>query len=233
MGSETNTLTGCDTVSHTFESSGCYDITLMVTSADGCTNTLTKPEFICVEEYPTASFSPSRSELTEIDGLVYFKNESINASAYFWDFGDSSPGNTEENPIYNYVGNEAGTYYVTLVASSSFGCSDTATSVIRIYEELIFYIPNTFTPDKDDFNQIFQPVFTSGFDPLDFNMKIFNRWGELVFETNNASIGWNGSYGAGGEVAAAQEGVYVWKIEFLLARNDERKIIVGHVNLIR
>ena len=100
-----------------------------------------------------------------------------------------------------------------------------------ITEELIFYVPNTFTPDNDDFNESFQPIFTSGFDPYDYTLYIFNRWGELIFESNDANVGWNGKYGVEGEFV--QDGTYVWKIEFKTKRNDERKVVVGHVNLLR
>ena len=96
-------------------------------------------------------------------------------------------------------------------------------------EELIFYVPNTFTPDDDEFNQTFNPVFSSGFDPYDFNMLIFDRWGEVVFETNNAEIGWDGTYHG----KLVQEGTYTWKIEFKTSKNDARKIAVGHTNVLR
>src|SRR5690606_30836244 len=111
------------------------------------------------------------------------------------------------------------------------GCADTAHLIIRVDEELIYYVPNTFTPDNDEFNEVFQPVFTSGFDPYDFSMWIFNRWGEVVFETHDASIGWDGTYGVDGN--DCQDGTYTWKIAFKTNRNDERKVIHGHVNLLR
>ncbi len=94
---------------------------------------------------------------------------------------------------------------------------------------IIFYIPNTFTPDNDEFNQDFQPVFTSGFDPYDFNLKIYNRWGQVVFESNDATQGWDGTYG--GELV--QDGSYTWKIEFKSISNDERFIHTGHVNVLK
>ena len=56
---------------------------------------------------------------------------------------------------------------------------------IIINDELIFYVPNTFTPDGDTYNQTFQPIFTSGYDPLVFSMLIYNRWGELLFESTD------------------------------------------------
>jgi gliding motility-associated-like protein len=122
-----------------------------------------------------------------------------------------------------------------LVAYSASGCTDTAWAVVTIEEELIFYVPNTFTPDDDNYNQTFEPVFTSGFDPYDYHLTIFNRWGEVVFESYNHEIGWDGTYGGvnGGQIFSCQDGTYTWKIEFKVRTNDERKAVVGHVNLIR
>jgi len=233
IGGTNNELTGCGTVTYTFMNGGCYDITLTVSSAAGCASTLTVPDMICVEDQPIASFSPSSSQVEMLDGIVDFDNETVGATSYVWDFGDGSETTTIENPTHDFGGLALGNYTVTLVATSPAGCVDTAQSVIQVYEELIFYVPNTFTPDDDDFNQTFQPIFTSGFDPLDFNMKIFNRWGEVVFETNDATVGWDGSYGSNNEVQMVQDGVYTWKIEFKTTKNDERKMVVGHVNIFR
>jgi gliding motility-associated-like protein len=80
------------------------------------------------------------------------------------------------------------------------------------------------------YNQLFKPVFTSGYDPFDYTMLIYNRWGEVLFESHNAEFGWDGTYGADGLV---KEGVYTWKIEFKTKASDERKMIVGHVNVLR
>jgi len=98
---------------------------------------------------------------------------------------------------------------------------------------LLFYIPNCFTPDDDEHNQFFQPIFTSGFDPSDYNLFIYNRWGEVVFESHDATVGWDGSYGGKREINVVQDGVYTWKIEFKTTDTDERKMVVGHVNVIR
>jgi trimeric autotransporter adhesin len=140
---------------------------------------------------------------------------------------------TETNPTYTYPNNGEGQYVVTLVATSPLGCTDTATTIIQVYEELIFYVPNTFTPDNDKYNPVFLPIFTSGFDPFDYNLLIFNRWGEVIFESNNHEVGWDGSYGKNGEIEMVQDGVYTWKIEFKVTRWDERRRAIGHVNLIR
>ena len=226
------TLTGCDNVAYTFTNPGCYDVTLEVTSANGCTNSFTQTDYVCVEPYPTAYFTFSPNQPTSINTEVQFTNGSIGANQYQWFFGDGASSNVV-NPSNTYPEIEA-SYEVILVASSDFGCTDTATAVINIVEELIFYVPNTFTPDQDDFNPSFQPVFTSGYDPFDFHLMIFNRWGELIFESYDASIGWDGTYGGaanGGELV--KDGTYVWKIEVKTKANDELKIFIGHVNVLK
>jgi gliding motility-associated-like protein len=226
-------LSGCGTVPVTFTQGGCYDVTLTTTSNNGCIGTLTSTNLICVESLPIASFNPSSNVLSTLNTEVLFTNTSTGAATYLWNFGDGSQSSNETNPINIYPSNEPGTYEVMLVAYSPLGCTDTAYTTIIINEELIFYVPNTFTPDDDDYNPVFQPVFTSGFDPLDFTLLIFNRWGELIFESHDASKGWDGSYGSNREYEMCQDGTYTWKIEFKTNKNDERKMVVGHVNLIR
>lgn len=207
---------------------GCYDVTLQV-DENGCTNSLTMPSYICIEQDPIAAFTASPDLFTDDDALVSFTNLSSGASSFIWDFGD---GNTSTyiNPSNLYENTEEGAL-ITLTAISDFGCMDQAQLIIEYDEQEIFYIPNTFTPDGDNFNQIFTPVFYSGFDPYNFEMLIFNRWGEIVFETHNAEIGWDGSYGVKG--IKAMDGTYSWKITYKNPKTDERKVIVGHVTLMR
>jgi gliding motility-associated-like protein len=233
--SDGTVLTGCGTVSNTFEQPGCYDITLTTTSGDGCVNNFTAMSLICVEGPPVAAFSPSANLISEFNTEVYFENNTTGASSYSWNFGTGATDDVtnEENPTYDYIGQEIGNYTVTLIASSPLGCTDTATSVIQIYEELIFYVPNTFTPDFDNFNQTFKPIFTSGYDPYDYTLLIFNRWGEIIFESHDATVGWDGSYGSNREIEMVQDGTYNWKIEFKVTKNDERKVVYGHVNVLR
>jgi gliding motility-associated-like protein len=226
-------ITGCGTVPVTFTQGGCYDVTLTTTSANGCSSTFTANNLICVEDNPDAAFSPSSNQLSTLNTEVFFQNNTTGANQYAWTFGVSDFVSTETNPTYTYPNNGEGQYVVTLVATSPLGCTDTATTIIQVYEELLFYVPNTFTPDNDKYNPVFLPIFTSGFDPFDYNLMIFNRWGEVIFESNNHEVGWDGSYGKNGEIEMVQDGVYTWKIEFKVTRWDERRRVVGHVNLIR
>jgi gliding motility-associated-like protein len=230
-------INGCGSVPVTFEQGGCYDATLMTTSTNGCTSTLTATNIVCAEEPPVASFVPSSNQVSTLDTEVNFENTTIGGETYSWDFGDGSAFSNEESPAHIYPSEEQGLYPVTLIAYSPLGCPDTAITTIQVYEELIFYVPNTFTPDADDYNPTFKPVFTSGFDPQDYVLYIFNRWGEIIFESRNPEIGWDGSYGTWDQspkqIELVQDGTYTWKIEFKVSRWDERRVAVGHVNLIR
>ena len=137
----------------------------------------------------------------------------------------------EFNPTHVFPDSIFGDQLITLIVTSADGCKDTTQKVVVINDELIFYIPNTFTPDGDANNQVFQPIFTSGYDPLVYSMWIYNRWGELVFESNDASKGWEGTFGEKGKVV--QDGVYTWKIEFKSNKKDKHQLVTGSVNVLK
>jgi gliding motility-associated-like protein len=124
-----------------------------------------------------------------------------------------------------------GTYPIEVVHYSN-GCPSEPFNVLVVVGEcpsLIYYIPNSFTPDGNEFNQVWRPIFTKGFDPYDFHLTIFNRWGQLIWESYDASVGWDGTYN-GKEV---QDGIYVWRIEFGDPLNDSKYLKFGNVNVIR
>ncbi len=228
--SDGTTINSCSNVSNTFEAIGCFDVTLTATDNFGCTNSLTTSNLICVEAPPVAAFNGTPAVLNEFDSEVEFENTSIGATTYLWDFGDNSGSSTLVNPEHDYYDAGIGNYLVTLIAYSATGCSDTTTHPIYMQEDLIYYIPNSFTPDDDMHNQLFKPIFTSGYDPYEYTLLIYNRWGEVIFESHNTEIGWDGTYG---DNALVKEGVYTWKIEFKTNASDERKMVLGHVNVLR
>jgi gliding motility-associated-like protein len=224
-----NTATGCGTVANTFENAGYYDVTLTATSNNGCVNTDTYVNYIYVEAYPNASFTPTNIVINSMLPVVNYENTTTGASTYIWNFGDQSATSSQMNPSYTFPAESAGQYTVTFIASSQIGCTDTAYGYVRVEEVLIYYVPNTFTPDGDSYNETFKPVFTDGFDPYSFSMFIYNRWGEVIWESHDSSVGWNGMYG-GNKVS---DGIYTWKIEFKTSMNDERVMDIGHVNIIK
>ncbi len=122
-----------------------------------------------------------------------------------------------------------------VIGTNSEGCIGTDTIKVTVLEEcydqeIIFWVPNTFTPDGDQFNQTFKPVMHSGFDPFDYEFLIFNRWGELIWESHNVAFGWDGSYNKG---MKSPDGIYTWKLTFKTMNNDEKLMRVGHVTMLR
>ena len=217
----------CGAVDYTFETEDCFDISLSLTTVNGCIGFTTLEDLICVTATPIANFIANPSVVSTIEPLVNFVNTSVFADTYSWDFGDDSGNSSQESPFHIYP-EEQGEYVVTLIAYNGT-CTDTVFQMISIQSEPLFYVPNTFTPDGDLFNQSFLPIFTAGFDPYGYNLLIFNRWGEVLFESNNAAVGWDGTYG--GEIC--QDGTYIWQITFKELGRDKRQIIRGHINLLR
>ena len=215
-----NNLTVDDTVSITINTNGtgCYQQATGVCYSESCTPS-------------QALFLPEPKTITSSNPITTFINSSVNSNTYLWDFGD---GNTssQANPNHEYtINNETENYEVTLIAYNVDGCNDTTRQTVLVKEELIYYVPNTFTPDGDEFNNEFKPIFYSGHDPYSYTMVIFNRWGEIVYETSNLDIGWKGTYGDSGDIV--QDGVYIWKINFNEKGIDKNIEITGHVLLIK
>ena len=221
-------LSGCGPIGTVFNSGGCSDVTLTVTSNDGCIGTQTIANMICVEELPIASFTAVPSNYSMNDSEVEFQNGSTGATSYVWTFGQNLGTSTQVDPTFDFSGNSSN-QEVELIALTPLGCADTAFAIVEYLDDIILYVPNSFTPDGDMYNQSFEPVFTSGFDPYNFSMYIFNRWGELIFETHNVEIGWDGTYGG----KYVQDGTYTWKIEFKPKNTDDKMVRYGHVTILR
>ncbi|MFT5859578.1 MAG: gliding motility-associated-like protein, partial [Flavobacteriaceae bacterium] len=221
-------LSSCGSVTYDFNSAGLFDVTLTTTSANGCSNSATYTDYIYVEADPVASFIPSTNELNNLNSEMWFENTSSGASTYSWEMGDGSTS-TMTDPVHLYPSEDAAVFIIEMVAYSPLGCMDTAWTTINLTEEVIYYVPNSFTPDDDDYNPTFQPVFTAGYDPFDFTLLIYNRWGEIIFESHDASVGWDGTYGG----VLVQDGTYSWAIEFKTTATDQRVSVNGHLNLIR
>ena len=189
-------------------------------------------DYACPLPSPIASFTHDPMEINSFDNGVNFTNTSLGADNYLWIFGDGSPNETIENPYHEYDAtddfNEL-SYQITLVAYSAEGCVDTAISYINLVPALIYYVPNAFTPDGDDHNNLFKPVFSTGYNVDKYSFMIFNRWGEVIYETEDIGAGWDGTY----KGLPSQEGVYTWKIQVMKSNNAFREMEVGHVTLLR
>jgi gliding motility-associated-like protein len=191
-------------IAHTYSQSGNYLVILQVTSTYGCVNADSTNVAITVNPRAVADFSTNMNEVSEFNPTVNFFNTSTNTSSVQWFFGDGN-GSTTFNPSHEYSG--TGTYNVTLIANNAFNCPDTATQEIIVRPEFTFYIPNAFTPDGDGKNDVFNG---KGTNIAEYEMLIFNRWGELVFSTNSLDYSWDGTYKASTEPLID---VYVYKVK--------------------
>ena len=208
----------------------CYDMTLTVLTPQGCISSTSMTNFICIVPNPIASFSADTYEISTTNPDVFFNNTSIGADEYFWNFGDGSEWSQDVNPYHIFpVVDDTSSYNIWLYAISPYGCLDSTVRVIEIKEDVILYVPNTFTPDGDEYNNNFIPIFSGGFSEEGYSLLIFNRWGELLFESHDTSVGWDGNYKGN----LCQDGTYTWKISVKNKETNEVKDYVGHVNLLR
>ena len=206
---------------------GCYSVSLQV-DVGGCSGSSTIPDYLCVEADPVASFSFVPGEFSAPSENVQFLNSTLGNNTYSWNYGDGT-SSTQIEEIHNYSNTTQG-YYVTLIVTSQAGCTDSLTQFIGYEEQLVYYVPNTFTPDQDEHNQTWKPIFTSGFDPFNYHLELYTRWGELIWESFDHSIGWDGTYN---EIIPVQEGIYTWVIDFHLKNIDDKKRLTGTVNVLR
>ena len=207
---------------------GNFNVSLMVTSAQGCSFTTTVPNYIHVVPGPQAAFSFGPQPATSSDPTINFTDQSTgNPAQWFWDFGVGNNSSTSQNPSFNYT--DTGSYTVMLIVSAPNGsCPDTAYEVVVISPELLIWIPNAFTPNGDLKNEIFLPVFSDPSYIVNYDMMLFDRWGNLIFRTDDPYKGWDGKMKSG----KVESDVYVFKITVRGTDGVDHKYI-GHVNLIR
>ena len=212
---------------------GVFDITLIVNSAAGCSDSLTLSNYITVVDSPIAAFDFSPDIIQVGDQSIQFTDASIGQiNNWFWtvNFANNIETSTQQNPTFSIPSNTSSEFSVVLEVTNEAGCSSSATSIISIFENATIFIPNAFSPDGNEHNQYFQ-IEGNKIDPSDFSMQIFNRWGELIFESNNIEIGWNGNYGPNN--TAAPSGVYTYQVRYRFDGMQESKTIQGHLSLLR
>jgi gliding motility-associated-like protein len=215
--------------SHTYFNAGSFTVTLSASNVTGQTITAVKKDAVTVDQKPMAGFD-TRPDLIYIPGgLLYTSNYTTSATSYLWDFGDGETSN-EVRPSHAYT--SEGTFTVTLVAKNESGCVDTLKAKVPVTVRLggQVLLPNAFSPPGegsrgDGKNDTFLPVMLG---VTQFEMLIFNRWGDLIFQTSDQHHGWDGTYNG----KPCQQDVYMYKLTAIL-ENGEKITRVGDVNLIR
>lgn len=170
---------------------------------------------------PIANFNMLSTENME-DLLVSFQNTSMGSVDWWWDLGNSETS-TMHSPSTIYE--NSGWYDVTLIAYNEIGCADTVTKPIYIKPEFYFYAPNAFTPDGNRFNNTYE---VSVIGASEFYFAVYNRWGELIFETTDPNFKWDGTYNTG----LIQDDVYVWRAKVRDQENNDH-LFEGTITVLR
>ena len=198
---------------HSYLNEGSYRVSLVVTNSFNCSDSLSHPTLIDIVPSPIADFTHIPDVATVADKYFNFTNQSKNASSYAWTFGDGF-SDTTVNAYHEY--SDTGYFDVTLVAKNSIGCKSIFTKTVRVKDIYLSHIPNSFTPNNDGLNEMFTP-FVKGLTL--YEMRIYNRWGEQVFRTEDITMGWNGLDTDGKRILA---GMYLYTITGLTV--DETRI---------
>ncbi len=209
---------------HIYDSAGVYDVSLTVISDCGISDMLTVNGLITVYITPIADFSAVPQSTSIIFPTISFTDLSTDATDWYWTFGDGDSSYIQ-NPTHTY--SDTGTFYVTLVViNDSYNCSDSISKYVTINPEFVFYVPNTFTPNANGKNDIFNGY---GMSIAEYELYIYNRWGGLVFKSNDMYEGWDGTSMFGDKTV--QQGVYVY-LFILKDKLSKKHEIIGHVTLL-
>lgn len=201
-----------------------YDVSLTVVSGNGCADSLSIEELVTVYPKPVAKFETSPDYLaTVVHPLFQMDDQStVNVEDWDWDFGDGGSA-LEQNPAYLYQ--DTGSYQIQLIVETEHQCTDTVSRLVRVEQEYHFYVPDAFTPNLDGRNDEFRGYgeFFS-----DYQMSVYNRWGEEIFYSSVPENGWDGTY----KGTPVEVGVYVYR--FLIRDwKGEEHTYRGGVSLLR
>ncbi|MEY4991509.1 MAG: hypothetical protein RI948_375 [Bacteroidota bacterium] len=196
--------------------------------ANGC-ESLPVQATVQIDPIPVPDFyiNPDQVEIDDPTITVY--NVTPGNLNHLWTIN----GNTFENTASSFTAAlpfSEGTYTIQLVSSTDLGCSDSLTLTATVMNNIAVYIPNTFTPDANEFNTVFFPVFSTGFTPKGYQFSIFNRWGEEIFFSQDPKAYWDGSMADGTD---CPDGIYNYLIEYQEINKGELKRILGFVHLLR
>jgi len=220
------TGSGCNT-SYCYNAAGTFNAVLTVTDFNGCVGTASATT--TAYPMPNADFYASPQPTSILEPNIQFTDATSGATVanWYWDFGAAGNNDTSvlKNPKYLY--GDTGTYLVYLHVSTQYGCKDSIFKIIRIEDDYELFVPNAFSPNADGINEVFLPLMT-GVVADSYHFYVFDRWGNLIFQTNDLYKGWDGTLK--GDVV--MEDVYVWKIE-LKTTHGVKKQVRGQVSVVK
>ncbi len=211
---------------HVFNEEGAFSVKLEIVSPIGCTTDTTFTDLIMIDPAPIADFSFTPEKADNFNPEFTFTDESVGPDRWFWDFGGYGTSILQD-PVFAFP--DTGMHQVTLIVTHPNGCQDSISQVLDVEPKITYFLPNAFTPNDDTVNDFFKGEgLLRGH--KEFKMVIWNRWGEVVFETNDYQEGWNGSKNNNGRRVPA--GVYMYAIKIIGPRGDLQEI-KGFATVIR
>jgi gliding motility-associated-like protein len=208
-------------------------VDLTVTSDSGCVSYLSKPNYITVYPNPVANFIAAPKTETIMNPIILITDSSMGTNFWNWDLGDlsalilSGSDTSSYTPPFPHTYQDTGTFIIMLITSTQYGCLDTSYQHISIGPDASFYIPNAFSPNNDGINDTFFPkgIFVSNFE-----MTIFDRWGNSIFYSDDFNKHWDGTANYGTEMAQVDVYIYVIKATDINRKKHNYK---GIVTLVR
>lgn len=225
----TQTVNANSDISHDYPVPGSYTVSTTVTSDIGCEYSAAFPGMITVFGNPNANFTIQPNPVSMFDPTVQLiDNSGMNIATYSWVLEDGTPGAaTTENVTATFPEGVASDYDVTLYITDENGCEDSVTHTVQVINEVILYAPNAFTPDGDEHNNTWF-VHIEGIDMTQFQLRIYNRWGENIWESSDPKGEWDGTFNG----YLVPEGTYNWVIEAKDVLTDERYEFTGSVRIL-
>lgn len=203
---------------HFYQDTGVFSVALDLTSPIGCKTDTFFEDLITMLPNAVAGFDYNPYEVTSFNPEVFFLDESIDAAAYYWNFNNSA-FSIFESPSHTFV--DTGLVTVTQIVTHESGCRDTSIVVLDVVPKVSYFLPNAFTPNLDGVHDEYKGTGIT-FGIQSFNMSIWNRYGELVYETDDYTRGWNGRKNNSGQ--ESPEGVYLVFVEYYTPRNEKIEI---------
>jgi gliding motility-associated-like protein len=214
-------------VIHEYTNPGSYEVMLVGTTENNCSDTLAIEDPILVYPVPVADFIYAPTEVNILNPLMTFEETCTGGSFYQWNFND---GSQEYGAIVDHAFNEAYYHAVTLTVYNQFGCNDDITKNVFIIDALTLYTPNAFTPDGDNINDEFMPEIGGKELISRYNFWVTDRWGVVLFRTSDVEEPWLGNINNGDHYVSPD--IYIWNVEVEL-KNGEEHEYNGHVTIVR
>ena len=219
----------CTDVTYTYVNPGNFNASLSVTSEEGCTGVSANNPTIIVYDYPTADFEWTPNPVNILEPEVQFINLTQGGTNYVWD-AEGAFTATGANPYFEFEPTSLDSYNICLQAENQFGCADTICKFLIVEGVVVVNVPNAFSPDGDNLNEVFRPIAV-GISNENYLFQIWSREGELIFETTQRGVPWDGSVESGNYYSG--NAVYTWTLQVQDAMTADIITYRGHVTLIR